>query len=125
MDNKLTEKKYLLKGLDCANCAAKIENAVKKADGISSASVNILNNTLIVKIEDDYAKNIKKRIEEIVHKYESDVTVVEQNDIPHDHEDSGKHDLIKLIVGAGIFAVGLIISILTELNQYIYLCALG
>ena len=32
------KKTFKLEGLDCANCAAKIENAVKKIDGVSSAS---------------------------------------------------------------------------------------
>ena len=41
----------------------------------------------------------------------------------HDHEDSGKWDLVKLIVGAVIFACGLIISIFFDLNQYIPIAA--
>ena len=33
------KKTYKLTDLDCANCAAKMENAIKKIDGVSDASV--------------------------------------------------------------------------------------
>ena len=33
---------YKLTDLDCANCAAKMENAIKKIDGVSDASVSFL-----------------------------------------------------------------------------------
>ena len=34
------EIKLVLSGLDCANCAAKMENAIKKIDGVNSVSYN-------------------------------------------------------------------------------------
>ncbi|MDR0273435.1 MAG: heavy-metal-associated domain-containing protein, partial [Clostridiales bacterium] len=61
-------KTYTLKGLDCANCAAKIENAVKSLDGVTSASVNLMTATL--KIEVNESENIKGNIDGIVHMYE-------------------------------------------------------
>ena len=36
------KKTYMLEDLDCANCAAKMEEAVKKIDGVKFASVNFL-----------------------------------------------------------------------------------
>ena len=39
------EKEYLLHGLDCASCAAKIEAAVRNAEGISAATVNFMTTT--------------------------------------------------------------------------------
>ena len=36
------KKIYRLENLDCANCAAKIENALKKLDGVSDASVSFM-----------------------------------------------------------------------------------
>lgn len=44
-------KKLVLEGLDCANCAMKIENGVKKLDGISSCSVNFVNKTLTMELD--------------------------------------------------------------------------
>ena len=37
---------WTLEGLDCANCAAKIERAVAKTPGISEASVNFMQKKL-------------------------------------------------------------------------------
>lgn len=49
--SSLVKRKVLLKGLDCANCALKIEDGVKKIDGISSCSVNYVNQSLTMEFE--------------------------------------------------------------------------
>ena len=36
------KKKYNLTDLDCANCAAKMEDAIKKIDGVNDANVSFL-----------------------------------------------------------------------------------
>ena len=36
------KKKFKLQDLDCANCAAKMEEAIKKIDGVNDASVNFM-----------------------------------------------------------------------------------
>ena len=46
-------RKYNLKGLDCANCAAEVENAVNKIDGVKKATVSFM--TLRMTIEADEA----------------------------------------------------------------------
>ena len=43
------KKKYKIEGLDCANCAAKIEEAISKLDGVNSVRVSFLSEK--VKIE--------------------------------------------------------------------------
>ncbi|MEG1313225.1 MAG: cation transporter, partial [Bacilli bacterium] len=35
-------KKYKLEGLDCANCAAKLENKIKKIEGVGNATLNFM-----------------------------------------------------------------------------------
>ncbi|WNY28398.1 Potassium-transporting ATPase ATP-binding subunit [Methanimicrococcus stummii] len=74
----MIQKEYLLKGLDCANCAAKIEIAVGKLDGVSEATVNFATETLIVNLKEEYAGDILPKIEKTVHSIESDVTVSEK-----------------------------------------------
>ncbi|AIQ47343.1 cadmium transporter [Paenibacillus sp. FSL R7-0273] len=49
--SSLVKRKVLLKGLDCANCALKIEDGVKKIDGISSCSVNYVNQSLTMEFD--------------------------------------------------------------------------
>ena len=43
---------FKLDGLDCANCAAKIERAVKKLDGVTEATVNFLSAKMIIEGEE-------------------------------------------------------------------------
>ena len=63
------KKKFKLQDLDCANCAAKMEEAIKKLDGVNAASVNFMMLKMIVEFEDgqdpkavmkDVLKNCKK-----------------------------------------------------------------
>ena len=62
----MKEKTYLIEGLDCANCAAKIENKISNMQGIKSASVDFTTRKLRVKTEennqlfDEIATEIKK-----------------------------------------------------------------
>ena len=37
------KKKFKLVDLDCANCAAKMEGAIKKIDGVNDATVSFFN----------------------------------------------------------------------------------
>ncbi|MBZ3935940.1 heavy metal translocating P-type ATPase [Methanimicrococcus blatticola] len=74
----MIKKEYNLKGLGCANCAAKIETAVGKLDGVSEAIVSFATATLIVELQDDYSGDIQPKIEKIVHSIESDVIVSEK-----------------------------------------------
>lgn len=71
-------KTYILEDLDCANCAAKIEEAVGKLDGVSKSTVTLLTQKLVIEVEDDKASAIVKDIKAIVKKFEPDVEVVEK-----------------------------------------------
>ena len=39
--------------IDCANCAAKVEDAIKKIDGVTDAKVNFLTQKFTLEAEDD------------------------------------------------------------------------
>lgn len=71
-------KTYILEDLDCANCAAKIEEAVGKLDGVSKSTVTLLTQKLVIEVEDDKASSIVKDIKAIVKKFEPDVDVIEK-----------------------------------------------
>ena len=66
---------YILEDLDCANCAAKIENDTKGLEGVKSASMNLLAQKMTVEIEDGREKEVFKAVKDIVKKYEPDVEV--------------------------------------------------
>ena len=47
------KKTIKLLDLDCGHCAAKIETAVKKIDGVTNVSVNFMNQKMILEALDD------------------------------------------------------------------------
>lgn len=67
------KKKFILEGLDCANCAAKIENDINKLDGVKDVSLNFMTTKLIIEGEDEKMPEIIKAAEKIVNKYEPEV----------------------------------------------------
>lgn len=70
------KRTYILEDLDCAHCAALIEEAVGKLEGVSKASLNFLTTKLVVECEDGKEDNIEKEIKKIVKKHEPLVEVV-------------------------------------------------
>ena len=71
------KKTYLLEGLCCANCAAKIETGIKKLDGIDKATISFLTSKLVIETAEEPSKELLKKIEKVVHKVEPDVEMEE------------------------------------------------
>ena len=46
------KKKFKLTNLDCANCAAKMENAIKKIDGVRDANVSFMTQKMTIEADD-------------------------------------------------------------------------
>lgn len=75
------EFKLVLSGLNCANCASKIEAKVNKINGIKNASLNFSTTVLTVEIHEEREKNsIVNEIKLIVKKLEPHVKVIEKLD---------------------------------------------
>ena len=70
-------KNYILEDLDCANCAAKIEEGVKNIEGVTECSVSFVTEKMIVEIEDGKEKEVEKEIKKVVKKIEPDTTLRE------------------------------------------------
>lgn len=71
------KKTYLVEDLCCANCAAKIENEIKKLEGVTSASLNFIAQKLFVEFEDHLADTITATVTKIATKIEPDVSIEE------------------------------------------------
>ena len=79
----IIKKELLLEGLNCAHCAAKIEEEVKNIEYVCSSTVNFLNKTLTV--ETGHTEKIDEVIHracEIVSRLEPDVIVKEKESLP-------------------------------------------
>ena len=68
-------KTYKLTDLDCAHCAAKMEAAIQKIDGITEASVSFLTQKLTVEAEDSRFEEIMKQVVKACKKVEPDCVI--------------------------------------------------
>jgi len=99
--------KYILDGLACSNCAAKIEKAVNDLPHVENAELNFAAGTITIKGENSEISSMKTELQEIADKIEPGLTVKEAGDRrkkrdthdhghdyghEHEHEDSHGHD---------------------------------
>lgn len=69
------KKTFRLEDLDCANCAAKIENALNKLDGVDNASVSFMSQKMTLEAADDRFDSIVEQAKKTIRKLEPDVVV--------------------------------------------------
>jgi Cd2+/Zn2+-exporting ATPase len=77
-DIATVKRKVVLKGLDCANCAMKIENGIEKIEGISSCSVNYANETLMMEFDASKEVEIMSAAKKKVKQLEPHIKFIEQ-----------------------------------------------
>lgn len=70
------KKTFKLEDLDCANCAAKMEDAIKKIDGVNDASVNFMTQKLTLDADDARFAEIVRQAAKACKKVEPDCTIV-------------------------------------------------
>ena len=70
------KKHFKLRDLDCANCAAKMEEAIKKLDGVNSATVCFMTQKLTLDADDARFDEILQQAVKICKKVEPDCTIV-------------------------------------------------
>ena len=70
------KKVFKMKDLDCANCAAKMENAVKKIDGVNSATISFMTQKLTIDAADDRFDAIMQEVVKACRKVEPDCTIL-------------------------------------------------
>ena len=68
------KKRYKFE-VDCANCAAKVEAAVKKIDGVNDASVNFMAQKMTIDAEDARFDEILKEVVAVAKKVEPDCEI--------------------------------------------------
>ena len=70
------KKTFQMIDLDCANCAAKMEDAIKKRPGEKNAAVSFLSQKMTIDAEDDKFDEIVKQAVKVCKKVEPDCEVV-------------------------------------------------
>ncbi|MBC8538200.1 cation transporter [Christensenellaceae bacterium NSJ-63] len=71
------KKVYQLEGLDCANCAAKLERAIGEIEGVSAASISFMTQRMTIETQEDQLAGVMKMVKKTIRKVEPDCTLVE------------------------------------------------
>ena len=73
---KNMKKKFKLQDLDCANCAQKMEDAIKKIDGVNDASVSFMTQKMSIDADDDKFEAIMDEVVKVCKKVEPDCVIL-------------------------------------------------
>ncbi|HQD43951.1 MAG TPA: cation transporter, partial [Defluviitoga tunisiensis] len=114
----MKKKELILDGLSCANCAVKIEEKVKKIEGINDVSINFVTKTLKVNVDDE---NKLKEIEKIVKEIEPDVKVYDKDIIKNESQKKNskadrekrfnkKDEIVRLLYSLTIFIIAILVK---------------
>lgn len=70
------KKVFKLEDLDCANCAAKMERAIAKIDGVYAAAVSFMSQKLTIDADDAKFEDIMKEVIKTCKKVEPDCRII-------------------------------------------------
>ena len=69
------KKRYNLSDVDCANCAAKMEEQISKFPGVNSASISFMAQKLTLDADEDKLDEILKQAEKIIKSIDEEATI--------------------------------------------------
>ena len=72
----MMKKTFKLIDLDCANCAAKMETAIRKIDGVADASVSFMTQKMTIDADETRFDAIMKQVVKACKKVEPDCEIV-------------------------------------------------
>lgn len=70
------KKKFKLQDLDCANCAAKMEENIKKINGVNDANVSFMTQKMTIDADDEKFDEIMQEVIKVCAKVESDCKIL-------------------------------------------------
>ena len=70
------KKMFVMEDLDCAHCAAKMEEAIRKLDGVKSVTVSYIAQKFVLEAEDDRFDEILAEAVKICRKVEPDCRIL-------------------------------------------------
>ena len=69
-------KTFALEDLDCANCAAKMEAAINKIDGVIEAKVSFMTQKLTIEADDKDFDKVLKAAQKAIKKVEPECRII-------------------------------------------------
>ena len=70
------KKTFALEELDCAHCAAKMEDAINKIDGVISANISFMTQKLTIEAAEEDFDKILKAAQKAIKKIEPDCRIL-------------------------------------------------
>ncbi|MGB4590423.1 MAG: heavy metal translocating P-type ATPase [Clostridiaceae bacterium] len=126
-----TSETFILEGLDCANCAAKMEDQIGKLEGIGKVHVDFVSKRLNVTPEGGKLTNeTLEKITSIVSKIEPDTKVVQEikgnpqmNKAPESEIMEHKEEIVKILASSLLLAIGMLFTFPTGIEFAIFAAA--
>ena len=69
------KKVFKLEDLDCANCAAKMQNAIEKLDGVKSVTISFMTQRMTLEADEERFDDVLKAAQTAIKKIEPDCTI--------------------------------------------------
>lgn len=99
----MTELRYWIRGLDCPNCAAKLEQAILRQEGVREANLDFAQGTLSVRCEEAYEAGMHQSLQATADRVERGVRIEKEGGCApaegscgcahaHEHEHEHEHD---------------------------------
>ena len=70
------KKKFKMENLDCANCAAKMENAIRKIQGVNEVSISFMTQKIVLDADDEVFDEVLKKANLACAKVEPDCKII-------------------------------------------------
>lgn len=71
------KNKFKIKGIDCANCAAKLEREIQKIEGVENATLSFMTEKLIFECKEENKEEIIEKLKKVIKKEEPDAKLEE------------------------------------------------
>ena len=71
------KSRFKIIGIDCANCAAELERAIQKVEGIESANINFMAERMELEYDESQKEEILKKVNKVIKREEPDVKIEE------------------------------------------------
>ncbi|WP_073024502.1 heavy metal translocating P-type ATPase [Lutispora thermophila] len=118
----MIKREFIIKGLHCANCAAKMEGRIKEIDGIHNASIDFVGKRLVLEYQNvSDGERIIGEVKDTIDKIEEGVEIVERKIAPIVEEEEDNEINIEILKLLGALAI-YVAAIIFKSNGLIRLC---
>ena len=70
------KKTFKMENLDCANCAAKMEAAIRKIDGVNDCSISFMAQRMSIDADEEKFDEIMQKAHQVVRSVEPDTSII-------------------------------------------------